>query len=124
MGKLDTVQNGKGFGRRPGKEIPDEDWDRIFGKKKKETITLIEQGKTNDGRVYTILERDGAKYMGVAGKDGESDMLYVMPPEDKRPPTFANLIATDKGLVSAPWAAWNQGDKEFKPAKWTQTKNV
>jgi len=27
-----TIQNGKGSKRRPGKEIPQEDWDNIFKK--------------------------------------------------------------------------------------------
>jgi len=31
-----TIQNGKGSKRRPGKEIPQEDWDNIFKKKSSE----------------------------------------------------------------------------------------
>lgn len=44
-----TVQNGKGSKRRPGKEITQEDWDEIFGKKeKKEAMAALDELTAHD----------------------------------------------------------------------------
>lgn len=58
-----TVQNGKGSKRRPGKEISQEDWDKIFRKKEKELMDALDQ--------LTIWDESLGRY--VEKKEGKNE---------------------------------------------------
>jgi len=52
MGKLDTVNNGKGSKPRPIKDLKkyNENWDQIFSKKSKKVLEVPEENTDNDQR--------------------------------------------------------------------------
>jgi hypothetical protein len=85
-------------------QISDLDHDR------KDVFTVVDMGKTANGKHYVQMERDGAIYTSVDG----DDIMYVDVAPSTEPPKFANVIVDDSGqLIPAPWSVCNLPPEEF-----------